>query len=41
MRFETKNPQQFSSIQFIGISAYVHDFGQNINSKRENDGQGN
>ena len=33
---------KFSSVQFIGISAYVHAFGrQSINSKKTNDGQGN
>ena len=31
----------YSSVQFIGISAYVHAFDQSINSKTENDGQGN
>jgi len=31
----------YNSVQFIGISAYVHAFGQSINSKKENDGQGN
>ena len=31
----------FSSVQFIGMSAYVHAIGQNRNTKKGNDGQGN